>query len=198
MGHWNSIFRCDNMKVLIVLPALFASIACDAEADALYGGYGYRGIGPAALGYPYAYAQGNALSYAAPLRTAAPIPVARSYAVAAKPAVRVLPAQRFVARPSVRAAVAVQPVAQVVAKAAPVAAIPAVRASVPLVKAAVSGATSQFHAQDELGNFSYGYDNPNSASSVSGNSEVVTGTFVNKAQGTATYFVSDAFGYRQI
>merc|ERR1712193_476816 len=165
MGHWNSIFRCDNMKVLIVLPALFASIACDADSDALYGGYGYRNIGPSALGYPYAYAPGNALSYNAPLRAAAPIPVARSYAVAAKPAVRVLPAQRFVARPAVRAAVAVQPVAQVVAKAAPV-------------------APSQFHAQDELGNFSYGYDNPNSASSVSGNSEVVTGTFVNKAQGT--------------
>merc|ERR1712112_98087 len=180
MGHWNSIFRCDNMKVLIVLPALFASIACDADADALYGGYGYRNIGPSALGYPYAYAPGNALSYNAPLRAAAPIPVARSYAVAAKPAVRVLPAQRFVA------------------KAAPVAAIPAVRASAPLVKAAASAATNQFHAQDELGNFSYGYDNPNSASSVSGNSEVVTGTFVNKAQGTATNFVSDAFGYRQI
>merc|ERR1712025_423047 len=157
--HWNSIFRCDNMKVLIVLPAIFASIACDADADALYGGYGYRNIGPSALGYPYAYAPGNALSYNAPLRAAAPIPVARSYAVAAKPAVR---------------------------------------ASAPLVKAAASAATSQFHAQDELGNFSYGYDNPNSASSVSGNSEVVTGTFVNKAQGTATNFVSDAFGYRQI
>merc|ERR1712193_377696 len=166
MGHWNSIFRCDNMKVLIVLPALFASIACDADSDALYGGYGYRNIGPSALGYPYAYALGNALSYNAPLRAAAPIPVARSYAV--------------------------------VAKAAPVAAIPAVRASAPLVKAAAPAATSQFHAQDELGNFSYGYDNPNSASSVSGNSEVVTGTFVNKAQGTATNFVSDAFGHRQI
>merc|ERR1711937_382808 len=102
------------------------------------------------------------------------------YAAVAKPTVRVLPAQRFVA------------------KAAPVAAIPAVRASAPLVKAAASAATSQFHAQDELGNFSYGYDNPNGASSVSGNSEVVTGTFVNKAQGTATNFVSDAFGYRQI
>merc|ERR1712025_713292 len=171
--HWNSIFRCDNMKVLIVLPAIFASIACDADADALYGGYGYRNIGPSALGYPYAYAPGNALSYNAPLRAAAPIPVARSYAAVAKPAVRVLPAQRFVASP-------------------------AVRASAPLVKAAASAATSQFHAQDELGNFSYGYDNPNSASSVSGNSEVVTGTFVNKAQGTATNFVSDAFGYRQI
>merc|ERR1711937_860871 len=126
MGHWNSIFRSDNMKVLIVLPALFASIACDAAADALYGGYGYRNIGPSALGYPYAYAPGNALSYNAPLRAAAvaPIPVARSYAVVAKPAVRVLPAQRFVARPAVRAAVTVQPVAQVVAQAAPVAAIP--------------------------------------------------------------------------
>merc|ERR1712115_483752 len=51
--HWNSIFRCDNMKVLIVLPALVASIACDAAADALYGGYGYRNIGPSALGCPY-------------------------------------------------------------------------------------------------------------------------------------------------
>merc|ERR1712193_441064 len=151
-------------------------------ADALYGGYGYRNIGPASLGYPYAYAPGNAASYNAPLRAAA-IPVAPSYPVAVKPFVRAL-----VPKPSVKilpkiAPVVPKPVVEVVAKAAPVPAVP-------IVKAAESVVMTQFHAQDELGNYAYGYDNPNSAASVSGNSDsVVSGTYTNKAQGKTTNFV---------
>merc|ERR1712177_206497 len=171
MGHWNSTFRSDNMKVLIVLPSLLVSINCMPAADALYGGYGYRNIGPASLGYPYAYAPGNAASYNAPLRAAA-IPVAPSYPVGVQPVVRAV---------------------------VPKPAVPVVKAAAPIVKAAESVVMTQFHAQDELGNYAYGYDNPNSAASVSGNSDsVVSGTYTNKAQGKTTNFVSDALGFKEI
>merc|ERR1712177_76911 len=184
MGHWNSTFRSDNMKVLIVLPSLLASINCMPAADALYGGYGYRNIGPASLGYPYAYAPGNAASYNAPLRAAA-IPVAPSYPVGVQPVVRaVVPKPAVKILPKI-APVVPKPVAEIVAKAAPVPAVPVVK--------------TQFHAQDELGNYAYGYDNPNSAASVSGNSDsVVSGSYTNKAQGKTTNFVSDALGFKEI
>merc|ERR1712106_1023802 len=156
---------------------------------ALYGSYGYQNLGPASLGYPYAYAQGN-VAYRAPLRFAAPLPAVRSF-----PLVR---ASQIISRPAVR----------VLPKNAPVVAKPTVQyipkaASVPViatVKAAPAGAvSSQFHAQDELGNYSFGYDNVNSARSESGNSDsVVTGSYVNKDQGTSVNFVSDNLGFRQI
>merc|ERR1712115_715832 len=152
-------------------------------ADALYGGYGYRNIGPASLGYPYAYAPGNAASYNAPLRAAA-IPVAPSYPVGVQPVVR---------------AVVPKPAVKILPKVAPVPAVPVVKAAAPIVKAAESVVMTQFHAQDELGNYAYGYDNPNSAASVSGNSDsVVSGTYTNKAQGKTTNFVSDALGFKEI
>merc|ERR1712098_929121 len=83
-----------NMKVLIVLPALLSSCFCSPDADVLYGAYGYKEMGPAALGYPYAYAQGNNVAY-----RAAPLPLVRSAPVVARPAVRVAP---VVARPAVQ------------------------------------------------------------------------------------------------
>merc|ERR1712025_646285 len=198
MGHWNSTFRSVNMKVLIVLPSLLASINCMPAADALYGGYGYRNIGPASLGYPYAYAPGNAASYNAPLRAAA-IPVVPSYPVAAKPVVRaVVPKSAVKILPKI-APVVPKPVVEVIAKAAPVPAVPVVKATAPIVKGAESVVMTQFHAQDELGNYAYGYDNPNSAASVSGNSDsLVSGTYTNKAQGKTTNFVSDALGFKEI
>ena len=120
-----------NMKVLVVLPALIASISGAPEADAYYGNYDYRNIGPAALGYPYAYAQGNS-AFRAPLRVAAPIPVARSYQ-----AVR---ASQYA------------PAVKVFLKAVSVPAVATVKAVTPLVKAVPAGVVfTQFHAQDELG-----------------------------------------------
>merc|ERR1712128_116917 len=180
----------------IVLPALIASISGEAQADALYGSYGYQNMGPAALGYPYAYAQGNA-AYRVPLRAAAPLPFVHSF-----PSVR---ANQLIARPAVQvvpkiAPIVAKPTVQYIPKAAPVPVIATVKATVPLLKAAPAGAvSSQFHAQDELGNYSFGYDNVNSARSESGNSDsVVTGSYVNKAQGTTVNFVSDDLGFRQI
>merc|ERR1739838_219219 len=75
-----------TMKVLIIL-SVTALASCEADADALYSSY-YGGAGPAALGYPYAYAKG----YAA----AAP-------AVRTIPAVAAVAAVRTVSAPAVTA-----------------------------------------------------------------------------------------------
>lgn len=76
-------------------------------------------------------------------------------------------------------------------------ALPAVTAKVTPV--APSIVASQYHAQDEAGNYNFGYDNINSARMESGNSEtVVTGSFTDKSQGTSINYVSDSQGFRQV
>merc|ERR1711920_749927 len=136
------VFRVlqQTMKVLIIL-CVAALASCEADADALYSTY-YRSA--ASLGYPYAYARGYAAVPVAAIRAAPVVPVA---------AVRAAPV----------AAPAVAPVAAV--RAAPVAAPAAaeVRSAVPSVT------SSQYHAQDEDKNFSFGYSNINSTRQESGN-----------------------------
>lgn len=91
--------------------------------------------------------------------------------------------------------------------------IAAVAASVPVVTPAVSPyvstatlqavpsapSTLQFHKQDELGNYAYGYDNVNSAKKEVGNAQTgVSGYYTIKdASGSRTInYVADAFGFR--
>merc|ERR1719483_757745 len=83
--------------------------------------------------------------------------------------------------------------------------IPAVRTiSAPLTSAVITKSTpsvvsSQFHSQDEAGNYAFGYDNINSARVESGNSAmVVTGSYTDKDQGKTVNFVSDNLGFREI
>merc|ERR1711936_1511244 len=155
-----------NMKCLIIL-TLAALASCDADADAFYSTYG------AALRYPYAYA---AHGYAAP--------------VAAVRAAQVAPV----------AAVRAAPVASIAAPVAAVRAAPAVRtiaAPVAGVRSAAPSITSsQYHAQDEDKNFSFGYSNINSARQESGNANlgVVRGSYTD-GRNTINY-VADAYGYR--
>merc|ERR1711893_253779 len=116
----------------------------------------------------------------------APLPYARlsagyGYAAAA-------PAIRTVARPAlaVSRTIAAPAVAQVNTIAAPVA---QVNAAVPSVT------SSQFHAQDEDKNFSFGYSNINSARQESGNA--LTGVVGSYSNGHNTInYVADAYGYR--
>merc|ERR1739838_151778 len=134
-----------TMKVLIIL-SVAALASCEADADALYSSY-YGGAGPAALGYPYAYAKGYS---------------------AARPAVRTIPAP------------------------APVAAVRTVSApAVAAVRSAVASVTSsQYHAQDEDKNYSFGYSNINSARQESGNA--YTGVVGSYSDGVRTYnYVAD-------
>merc|ERR1711872_435060 len=121
----------------------------------------------------------------------APLPYARlsagyGYAAAA-------PAIRTIARP----AIAAPAIAQVNTIAAPaIAQVNTIAAPVAQVQAAVPSVTSsQFHAQDEDKNFSFGYSNINSARQERGNAlTVVVGSYSN-GHNTINY-VADAYGYR--
>jgi len=92
---------------------------------------------------------------------------------------------------------AVAPVARVapVAAAAPVAAVAAVapEADVPSVH------SSQFHSQDEAGNFAFGYNNVNGAREESGNVDtgVTTGSYTD-AYGRQVNYVADNYGFRLV
>merc|ERR1712012_1403747 len=97
------------------------------------------------------------------------------------------------------AAVRAAPVAPIAAdRAAPVAQIAAVRAApVAGVRAAAPSVTSsQYHAQDEDKNFSFGYSNINSARQESGNANLgVVRRSYTDGRNTINY-VADAYGYR--
>ena len=57
----------------------------------------------------------------------------------------------------------------------------------------------QFHAQDELGNYAYGYDNVNSAKKEEGNAQTgVSGSYTVKDGFTSrtVHYVADALGFR--
>ena len=122
------------------------------------------------------------------IRTA-PVAIARTHPVAA-PAV-ITKAAPVIAAPAViaKAAPVVAAAPAVVAKAAPVAA-PGVHAT-------------QYHAQDELSNYEFGYQNPNSARTEKGNAELGT------VAGSYSYvdghgltqkvnYVADAYGFRVV
>ena len=145
---------------------------CEAGADAYY---------PAHYGRPYAYAAAQrilpapaqALAYAAPAAA-----VVTSYSAA--PAAAVAAPAAVVSAPSVVVA-------------AP-AAVAAVRGA-PAVPSA--GESSQYHAQDEEKNYSFGYSNPVSARREAGNA--LTGVTGSYSDGRRTYhYVADAHGFRHI
>ena len=57
--------------------------------------------------------------------------------------------------------------------------------------------SSQYHAQDEEGNYSFGYNNPNSARMETGNP--ITGVMGSYSDGFSTYhYVADRNGYRLV
>merc|ERR1739838_460077 len=158
-----------TMKVLIIL-SVAALASCEADADALYSSY-YGGAGPAALGYPYAYAKGYSAARPAVRTIPAPAPVA---------------AVRTVSAPAVAAVAAVAAVRTVSAPA-----VAAVRSAV------ASVISSQYHAQDEDKNYSFGYSNINSARQESGNA--YTGVVGSYSDGVRTYnYVADGLGFRHV
>merc|ERR1712128_245267 len=130
--HRLATTKHNNMKVLILVFSLVASIYAEADADALYGAYGHGAYGGAALGYPYAYARGYAAPALGAYRRVAAAPIV------AAPAVRTIAAAPTVAAPAVHAVAAAPVVAEV-------------RAAVPTVT------STQFHSQDEAKNYAFGY-----------------------------------------
>merc|ERR1739838_551520 len=164
MGHRLATTKHNNMKVLILVCSLVASIYAEADADAFYGAYGtYGAYGGAALGYPYAYARGYAAPAFGAYRRVAAAPIV------AAPAVRTIAAAPIVAAPAV-AAVRTVAAPAVHAVAAPAVHAVAAAPVVAEVRAAVPTVTStQFHSQDEAKNYAFGYSNINSARQESGN-----------------------------
>lgn len=163
--------------------ALFTSflVAALAEPEPYFGRFGYAGIGlPVSRYGGYANAYGFGPLATRTYVSSAPV-VARSHVAAVAPAVPAVP-------------LAVSPVASVYTPAvAPYASTATLRA----VPSAPS--TLQFHKQDEIGNYEYGYDNVNSAKKEVGNAQVgVTGFYtVKDLQGTRTvHYVADALGFR--
>merc|ERR1711908_149665 len=76
--------------------------------------------------------------------------------------------------------------------------VPAVSgAVVPSVGSQPAVTSSQFHSQDEAGNFAFGYANPTSQREESCNVEtgVVRGSYTN-AWGRTIHYVADNFGFR--
>ena len=118
------------------------------------------------------------VAYARPAAIAAPAIAAPAVITKAAPVVAAAPAVAAVAAPAV------------VAKAAPAIAAPGVHAT-------------QYHAQDELSNYEFGYQNPNSARTEKGNAELGT------VAGSYSYvdghgltqkvnYVADALGFRVV
>ena len=132
------------------------------------------------IGTPYGLplaGYAGSYGYASPIRAAiAPLPIAKTYAA---PAVTVAAAPAVVAK---AAPVAVAAAPAVVAKAAPVAA-PGVHAT-------------QYHAQDELKNFEFGYKNPNSARTEKGNAALGTVSGSYSSPNGIVNYVADAYGFR--
>lgn len=157
-----------------------ASLLGLAAAEPFYG-----------VGRPYAHHAYTAYGTPAPAYHHAPV-LRTSYAAA--------PIAVHAARPAVYAA----PVAPSVA------AVPAVKAyaaqpALPVTSVStyneVSAAphATQHHAQDEFGNYEYGYDNPNSAKREQGNVDgVFRGSYLIKDMGVARQvnYVADAYGFR--
>jgi len=200
------------MHIQVVLSTLVAlSIA---DADPYYSNYGVR------TSLPYVYSHGLRSGYITPtVRTLHTAPVAPVAAVApvthvtrvahVAPAVRVAPvshvthAVRVVPKVPVTRVSPVAPVAPAV-RVAPVAPkVPVARvasvAPVAAVKSSIQSVTSsQFHSQDESGNFAFGYNNVNGAREESGNIQTgVTGSYTG-ADGQEINYVADRDGFRLV
>jgi soluble lytic murein transglycosylase-like protein len=163
--------------------------------------YGYA-AGPAhAVHLPQVRALPGAFSpfvaaQVAPVPTVAAVKSAPVEAVAVKSApvevvaVKSAPVKVVTVEAAPVAAVAVAPVAAV-KTVAPVAAVKA-GAAVPAVT------SSQYHAQDEAGNYKYGYNNINSAAEAAGNVHEHYEAGYYSTQDRTVQYVADSNGFREV
>ena len=155
---------------MIFLPTILLLSGAQAEAEPApyYGrlGYSYGGGPYPGLGYrhyqsPYVYPP----SYNLHLPSLHRAPVTYNYNYPTAPLAPVAPTLPSVAAPAIGPAVGPAVGSTGPAVSHSVAAVPDVSHLEP-----ASGVTaSQYHAQDELGNYSFGYNNPNSARVETGN-----------------------------
>merc|ERR1711874_815972 len=169
-GHSSAQFEI--IMKLLVLACLAALVSADAEAEAdpyYLGSYGYGSYYRSPVVSPYVYGRRYGLS--APLQRTF---VVRQPSAAPAPAI----AQAQSSAPAL------------LAKAVP---------ANPAVPMATTNSlvSSQYHAQDEDKNFSFGYSNINSARHEAGNAYTgVTGSYTD-GRHTVNY-VADVYGFRRI
>merc|ERR1712083_746088 len=197
----------------LVLVSLIALTSAEADADALYLSHPssfnsyyspstyYAPQAPLLRALSARFRQVSVLSprpiVVAKTIPAVPVPVAKAASPVAK-SISAVPA--VVAKAASPVAKSIPTVPAVVAKAAsPVAkTIPAV--PVPVAKTIPAGSSvvsTQYHAQDEDKNFSFGYSNMNSARHEAGNA--YTGVVGSYTDGRSTVqYVADSLGYRHI
>jgi len=177
------------MKCFVVFATLVAAVCAEAgaEADAgLFGGYGYGSYGYPGYGHhgyarpllatgysTHSYHPSPAYHGGIPAAAYAAAPLAPHVAYPAVPTQHIAPAA-YAAAPAPIAAPAPY-AATAIAAPAPYAAAP-VAAIAPAIPAGPTA--SQYHSQDEFGNYDYSYSNINSAKHESGNAHTgVTGSY---------------------
>ena len=171
-----------------MLQVIFSAIlraTCSAP-DAYYGTFGYGVFGGSVIGYPLAYSPGYAVANV-PATYNYAAPVNYGYAATASSA----PVHTIAAPVITKAAHLTA--APVIAEAAP--AIAEVHSE--LHAKVLSVTSSQFHSQDEEGNYAFGYNNINSFRVESGNA--LTGVSGSYSDGFRTYnYVADDWGFRHV
>merc|ERR1739838_1221434 len=130
--------------------------------------------------------------------SSAPYPTAYGYAAGPAHAVHV-PQAVSLAAAHVAPVAAVHAVPAAAVPAAPVAAVQAAPvAAVHAAPAVQTVASSQYHAQDEAGNYKYGYKNINSAKEAAGNvhDHYEAGYYTDHAR--TVQYVADVNGFREV
>merc|ERR1711892_307190 len=130
--------------------------------------------------------------------SSSPYPTAYGYAAGPQHALHQVAAAPAVAAVNL---VAVSPVAAVQAVPEAVHAVPtAVVKAVPVAPAVPSITSSQYHAQDEAGNYQYGYRNRNSAKEVAGNvhEHYEAGYYTDLDNSRTVQYIADSNGFREV
>ena len=143
--------------------------------------------------YPTAYGYAAGPAYAVHLPQVRALPGAFAPVVAAPvaavPAVKSAPVE----------VVAIEAAPAVALAAAPVAAVNTVAVAAVKAVAAVPAVTSsQYHAQDEAGNYKYGYNNINSAKEAAGNVHDHYEAGYYSTQDRTVQYVADSNGFREV
>merc|ERR1740137_110564 len=180
-----------RMRAVVLISSFLAAASASPFLVNVNGVYLPQQYGAAPYPTAYGYAAGPAHAFhtTQAVRTA---PVAAVKSIAAVPIAIAVPAVAAVHAVAKAAPV----VAVAVAKAAPVAAV-AVEA-VPTAHAAPAVTSSQYHAQDEAGNYKYGYKNINSAKEAAGNvhDHYEAGYYTDHAR--TVQYVADVNGFRHV
>merc|ERR1711892_524933 len=177
-----------NMRTAILICSLLSAASAGpilVNVNGVYLPHQYSSAPyPTAYGYAAGPAHAVHVPQAVTLAAAHVAPVAAVHAVPAA---------------AVPAVVKSAPVAAVAVAAAPVAAVQAAPvAAVHAAPAVQTVASSQYHAQDEAGNYKYGYKNINSAKEAAGNvhDHYEAGYYTDHAR--TVQYVADVNGFREV